>query len=378
VRGGGPVPEGLSPKEEDETFDRLATQRPRRPGLGSGLGAGGERFAVDDRHQPRRGADDAGVRRSGAWWPNDLVAFPRGAQRRVADLLFAGGGRGGIGLSRYRFNIGEGGVGVSNPTRAPATFLVRPGVYDWSCDPGGMGFLRLARDRGVPTLVGFVNSAPPAWTTNGRSCGGQLAPGSEGPYATYLADVAHHLRAVEHIGLAYISPMNEPDNSFGACGQEGMGVPIGQRAAVVRVVGAELARRTPQARVIADESSLAYFQFLPGVPQWLGTPDTARWVAALAHHAYDFPTDAQAAQVAALRARFHKPLWMTEVCCYDGKGPLVGFGPQYDPTMVSGLWLADTIWQDLAVIGDGALTGGPPSPRSWGATRSPMPAASAG
>jgi hypothetical protein len=43
---------------------------------------------------------------------------------------------------------------------------------------------------------------------------------------------------------------------------------------------------------------------------------------------------------------------MTEICCYDGKGPLVGFGQQYDPTMTSGLWLADTIYQDIAVIGD--------------------------
>jgi O-glycosyl hydrolase len=43
---------------------------------------------------------------------------------------------------------------------------------------------------------------------------------------------------------------------------------------------------------------------------------------------------------------------MTEICCYDGKGPLVGFGPQYDPTMTSGLWLADSVYQDVAVIGD--------------------------
>jgi hypothetical protein len=182
-----------------------------------------------------------------------------------------------------------------------------------------------------------------------------LAADSEGPYATYLADVARHFREVERIDLSYISPMNEPDNAFASCGQEGMAVPVAQRAAVVRAVGAELALGAPPTRVIADESSLAYFQFLPEVPQWLAMPDTSRWVAALAHHAYEFPPDPLAAQVAPLGPRFGKPLWMTEICCYDGKGPFVGFGAQYDPTMVSGLWLADTVWQDLTVIGDAAF-----------------------
>ena len=286
---------------------------------------------------------------SGAWWPSDLEHFPRAVQDRVADLLFS---RTGIALSSYRYNIGGGGVGVTDPTRAPQSFLVAPGVYDWSADPGGMRFLRLARDHAVPILTGFVNSAPPSLTTNGKSCGGQLVPGDEAAYAAYLAEVARHLRSVDGITLSYISPMNEPDNSFGSCGQEGMAVPVGQRATVVGDLGRALEDRAPFARVIADESSLAAFQFLPEVPQWLPVPGTARWVAALAHHAYEYPTDAQAAAVATLGTRFGLPLWMTEICCYDGRGPLVGFGQQYDPTMTSGLWLADTIYQDIAVIGD--------------------------
>jgi O-glycosyl hydrolase len=289
---------------------------------------------------------------SGAWWPNDLVSFPRSVQEKVADLLFSPQG---IALSSYRYNIGGGGVGVTNRTRAPQTFLVRPGVYDWSADPGGMRFLRLAKDHGVPVLVGFANSSPPVWTTNAQSCGGQLIPGTEPAYGGYLAKVVGHLQRAEGITLSYVSPMNEPDNSFGSCGQEGMGVPVDQRASVVKALGKALANGAPYARVIADESSLAFFQFLPEVPQWMGVPGTAKWVAVLAHHAYEFPTHAQAAQVATLGPRFQKPLWMTEICCYDGKGPLVGFGPQYDPTMTSGLWLADTVYQDLAVVGDSAF-----------------------
>jgi len=286
---------------------------------------------------------------SGAWWPNDLQNFPGTVQEKVAELLFS---RTGIALSSYRYNVGGGGVGVTDPTRAPQTFLTSPGVYNWSADAGGMRFLRLARDHGVPILVGFVNSAPQQWTTNGKNCGGQLIPGDEGAYAAYLAEVVHHLHVADGITLSYISPMNEPDNSFGSCGQEGMAVPVGQRATVVQDLGKALAKRAPYARVIADESSLAVFQFLPEVPQWLSMSGTSEWVAALAHHTYEFPTDAQAAQVSTLGPLFDKPLWMTEICCYDGKGPLVGFGQQYDPTMTSGLWLADTIYQDIAVIGD--------------------------
>jgi O-glycosyl hydrolase len=288
---------------------------------------------------------------SGAWWPNDLGTFPAAVQDRVARMLFSPSG---IDLSAYRYNIGGGGVGVTDPTRAVQTFLKSPGVYDWSADAGGMRFLRQAHADGVPILEGFVNSAPSEWTTNHQNCGGQLTPGDEGAYASYLAQVVQHLHSADGITLSYVSPMNEPDDSFSTCGQEGMAVPVGQRATVVNAVGKALARRAPAARVIADESSLATFQFLQEVPQWLSVPDTSTWVAALAHHTYDFPTDSQAAPVSALASRTGKPLWMTEICCYDGKGPgpVVGFGAQYDPTMTSGLWLADTINQDVAVIGD--------------------------
>jgi len=43
--------------------------------------------------------------------------------------------------------------------------------------------------------------------------------------------------------------------------------------------------------------------------------------------------------------------WNTEICCFNGRG----FGWQYDPTMTSGLWLADTIWSDLSLAGDSAF-----------------------
>ncbi len=279
---------------------------------------------------------------SGAWWPNDLVKFSTDTRKLVAGMLFD---RVGLGLSGYRYNIGGGGRGVKDPTRAP---------HEVAGDVAGLAFLRAASAAGVPILSGFVNSAPPQFTTNGQACGGALKPGMEAAYAGYLAQVVRHLHDAEHITLRYVSPMNEPDNSFADCGQEGMKVPVEQRAAVVRALGQALARDAPFAHVIADESSTATLQYTGEVPRWMSAPDTARYVAALAHHTYDFPNAEQLKVVPAVGARFHKPSWMTEICCNHGVDGLLGFGSQYDPTMKQGFWLADDIFKDLTVAGDSA------------------------
>src|SRR5262249_61147172 len=107
----------------------------------------------------------------------------------------------------------------------------------------------------VPLPAGSENGAPPQFTTNGQSCGGSLEPGSEAVYAHYLAGVVKRIHDHDHITLRYVSPMNEPDNSFESCGQEGMQVAVEQRALVVQELGKELTRRAPYAKVIADETT---------------------------------------------------------------------------------------------------------------------------
>jgi O-glycosyl hydrolase len=284
----------------------------------------------------------AGFGASGAWWPIDLAKFPVGQRKLVADLLFSPQG---IALSGYRYNIGGGGVGVNTPDRAPKQL---------AGDAAGLTFLRAANAANVPVLTGFVNSAPPQFTTNGKSCGGNLKPGSERAYADYLAEVVIRLHDEDHITLQYVSPMNEPDNSFGDCGQEGMQVPVAQRALVVQALGKALASRAPYAKVIADETT-ADALIANEAPMWLAVPGTARYVAAIAHHTYDFPTDALRRLLPPVAQRFAKPTWMTEICCYKGSGGVASsFGAQYDPTMTQGLWLADQIYSDFTVAGDSA------------------------
>ena len=297
---------------------------------------------------PRQTIENFGA--SGAWWVNDLARFSSTNQQRAAELLF---GASGLQLSAYRYNIGGGGVGVAAGDRAPATLLTSPGNYDWSRDPGGTTFLRYADQYGVPDIVGFVNSAPAVWKTNAKSCGGYLRAGTEQAFAGYLADVVTHFNA-EGVRINYVSPMNEPRNSFDGspCSQEGMLVEPSQRDDIVRALGQTLQSRASYARISADESSLVS-QFNSEVPQWMNQPGTAQYVANLAHHTYDFPSDAARAGVAAVGRQFGKPTWSSEICCFTGVNG--GYGATYDPTITGALAMNSIIHRDLTIANDSAF-----------------------
>jgi O-glycosyl hydrolase len=288
---------------------------------------------------PQNAQTIQGFGASGAWWPYDIAHFAPAARERVGDLLFTGAG---LDLSTYRYELGSGGKGVTNPARAPQSFALQPGVYDWSHDATGRIFLQQARDLGVPVLIGFVVSPPPFWTTNGQTCGGSLKPGSEAAFAGYITDIVTHLHD-EGITLSYVSPMNEPDSTFYWCWQEGASVPPAQRGRVVAALADSLAKRAPYTQVIADESSHVGSQLLPNIGTWLTTANASQ-IAAIATHLYDYPSNDTFSKAATFAAKVGRPIWTTEVCCYTGKT----FGPGYDPTMTNGLWLADTMWQALA------------------------------
>jgi O-glycosyl hydrolase len=314
---------------------------------------------------PAQTIDNFGA--SGAWWPGDLVNFAPAARQQVANLLF---GSSGLALSAYRYNIGGGGTAVTNPVRAPQTFRTSSGGYDWNRDPGGRLFLQYASDLGVPDLLGFVNSAPAAWTSNGQSCGGTLVSGSTQAFAAYLADIVARFDSTG-VHLDYISPMNEPANSFSGCGQEGMLVPVAQRDDLVRAVGSTFASRGLSTAVSADESS-AVGGFNSEVPQWIGQSGTAQYVSNLAHHTYDNPNDAARTAAMNVGRANGKKTWASEICCYTAVGG--GWAQGYDPGITAGLAISEKIYRDLNVTYDTAF--------HWWTALSPMlgcdPVASAG
>jgi O-glycosyl hydrolase len=285
---------------------------------------------------------------SGAWWVNDLTNFSSSVQSQVASLLFTSGG---IDLSQYRYNIGGGGVGVTVPARAPQSFLTSSGTYDWSNDPGGQYFLKAAAADGVPDLVGFVNSAPSQYTTNGENCGGEINTADDSAYGAYLATIVSHF-ASEGVNIAQVSPMNEPDDSFSSCGQEGMEVPANERAGVIDAVGSALESAGLSTKVIADESSQTT-QLLSEAPTWLADPSVPSYLAAIAHHTYDNPSDSTLEQVGGLADVNRQPVWATEICCQISGGG--GYGAQYDPTIAGGLVLANYIYTDLSYADDSAF-----------------------
>ncbi|MET8942665.1 glycoside hydrolase [Streptomyces sp. NPDC004542] len=290
--------------------------------------------------------DDIGA--SGAWWVNDLQHFSPAVQARVARLLFSARG---LDLSSYRYNIGGGGVGVTTPARAAEDFLGPDGGYDWGKDKGGRTFLEYAARYGVDDLIGFVNSAPARWTTNGQSCGGELKAENEPDFAEYVADVTDHF-ARRGVRLDYVSPFNEPDNDFGSCGQEGMKVTVGQRDDIVRALGAEQRARHQKTSVIADESSQTT-QFVSELPQWISQPGTAQYVSALAHHTYNNPNDGQLGNVHETARAVGKKSWATEICCF-GKGT-TGWNQEYDPTIDNALLMSRIIYKDFASAHDSAF-----------------------
>jgi len=282
-----------------------------------------------------------GIGASGAWWSVPAYELGGRARQRIGELLY---GPRGLRLSQFRFNIGGGGVGVSTWWKAPPSFYLGNGQFDFALDRDAVYFLRQAARAGVHDLVGFVNSAPPEFTSNHRSCGGVLLPSEVAPYAQELAETVRGIATRLGVRLSYVSPMNEPSGSQPACRQEGMAVPVALRGPLVVDLAKDLARLAPWCKVIADEASFVS-HFLRTAPEWMSYPGAGKAVAALAVHGYDYPSKPTLVRLHALAAALHHQVWATEICCHTQ----IGFAYRYDPTMHSGMWLADTIYNDLMV-----------------------------
>jgi O-glycosyl hydrolase len=146
--------------------------------------------------------------------------------------------------------------------------------------------------------------------------------------------------------------MNEPDNSFSSCGQEGMEVPASERAGVIDGVGAALKSAGVSTKVIADESSQTT-QLLSEAPTWLADASAPSYIAAIAHHTYDNPSSSTLEQVGSLGDVNGKPVWASEICCQISGGG--GYGAQYDPTMAGALVLANYVYTDFSYADDSAF-----------------------
>ena len=218
----------------------------------------------------------------------------------------------GIALSGYRYNIGGGGVGVTDPARAP---------NQEPDDVAGRTFLRVAERRA---------GADPHRLRQQRAA----AVHDERQVVRRRAEAGKRSRVRRRISTGIVTHTARPRPHHAELRQPDertrrqLPATAGRRAcrfrsrngrASCRRSAPRSRRHAPYARVIADETT-ADAILADEAPQWLAVPGTTKYLAAIAHHTYDFPNDALRRLLPPVAKRFGLPTWMTEICCYKGSG----------------------------------------------------------
>lgn len=178
------------------------------------------------------GASDAwNVDFVGRYWSlnvkNDL------AKKLFSQKFNVNGTPEGIGLSRWRFNVGGGSAeqdsasNIDMQERRVECFLNEDGTYNWNKQAGQQWFLSKAKEHGVEHLVAFLNSPPRFYTLNGRANSNNtnrngntnLKADHYDEFAEFMATVLKYF-SDEGLAFSQISPVNEPQYEWNS-GQEG-------------------------------------------------------------------------------------------------------------------------------------------------------------
>lgn len=322
---------------------------------------------------------------SDAWSMRFVGEMPDTVQTAVADLLFspdtcANGNPKGIALSIWRFNIGAGSLEqgdssqINYGTRTDC-FLNKDGSYDWEKQAGQRRFLKLAKDRKVPYLLGFLNSPPVYFTQNGLTTntgrGGDynLKEDKYGDFAKFIADVVVGLKKHDDVSIDYISPVNEPDAHWNWQGPKQEGSPATNReiARVARLLDKEFTARGIDTKIIIPESSDYRCMMSTHMTDWqrgyeiqsFFSPDSAETYVGnlsnlprlMAGHSYwtNTPVETMKQTRIALNDSLKKygvDFWQSEVCIMSNDEE-IGGGHGFDRTMKTALYVARLIHHDL-------------------------------
>ena len=333
--------------------------------------------------QPRQTIDHFGA--SDAWSMQQVGLWPDSVRYQVADWLFSThcdstGQPLGIGLSLWRFNLGagsseQGQASHINPDTRTECFLQADGSYDWSRQAGQVAFMKMAKERGVPFLLAFLNSPPVFFTHNGlatntgRDGTFNLRPECYDSFAIFMAEAVAGLEREHGLHIDYLSPVNEPDGHWNWQGPKQEGTPATNRelARIARLAGQELDRRGLNTQVTIGESS--DLRCLLGIYQtsWqrgntiatLFCPDSTETYLGQATHvprlllAHSYWTNTPVDSMKRIRQRLHHELsaldvdyWQSELCIM-GNDEEIGGGGGYDFTMKTALYVARVIHHDL-------------------------------
>ena len=320
---------------------------------------------------------------SDAWACQFIGKWPYEKKEKIADLLFsndtlADGSPKGIALSLWRFNIGAGSSaqaeksGIKDEWRRAESFLNIDGTYNWQDQAGQIWFLSAAKKRGVNKFLGFVNSPPVNFTTNGKAFATagkpNIAAGKYGAFADYLSAVEKGVKKLTGITLDYISPVNEPQWDWSDGGQEGCPYTNTEIAGMVRAIDTSFNKNHVPSKVIVTEAgSLAYLQSAADKPAKGNQIDdffkqeSANYIGDLSHvkrtiagHSY-FTTspDSTAKKLRrSLADHVNKypelSFWQSEYCILGNNAGEIN-GSKRDLGIDAALYLARVIHTDLSV-----------------------------
>lgn len=307
------------------------------------------------------------------------------AQQQIADWLFSletdGDGKPrGIGLSLWRFNLGAGSAGQGNASHInkgtrTESFLSPDGTYDWTRQAGQVKFLKMAKQRGVPYVLAFLNSPPVLYTDNGLATNTGRRPtlnlraACYDAFAQFMAEAVSGLEREHGIHVDYLSPVNEPDGHWNWQGPKQEGSPATNReiAQVARATSAAFAAKGLTTQIMVNESSdlrcllgiyktswergnaIAAFWTKDSTRTYLGdTPLVPRLMLA---HSYwtNTPVDYMKKMRLQLRKECQRRkigFWQSEICIMENDQE-IGGGGGYDFTMKTALYVARIIHHDL-------------------------------
>ncbi len=168
---------------------------------------------------------------SSAWW-SQIVGKSENKEE-VAKLLYS---KEGLGLNIYRYNIGAGSADnfkdtIWDPWRKSESFYVydyetETGYYDFTRDAAAQEFLDLCLSYGcIDTVVLFANSPHYSMTANNKTGGNENWWICNLPQENIEAYVDYFLTITEYfidkgVPVKYISPVNEPNWSWGQGGYQ--------------------------------------------------------------------------------------------------------------------------------------------------------------
>ncbi len=169
---------------------------------------------------------------SGAWWSTGMGETV--AAEKALRLLYTDEG---IALNNYRHNIGGGmeddksDNAVEKDWRAPYSPLTVDGTYDIDRDLGSYTALKKLVEMGTANeIVLFINSPPSYMTNNAKTFGSPWISSEKDTsnlredcydlFAEYVVDLVE-MYIADGVPVKYISPINEPNGSWNASGQEG-------------------------------------------------------------------------------------------------------------------------------------------------------------